>query len=73
MKYRMKIFLDGQTYYSNSAEVTKSEFEDMVERWYESASNLNVFQMKLEDGSFLILPKEAIRRAHIIFEVSEKE
>ena len=73
MKYRMKIFLDGQEYYSNSAEITESEFKDMVERWYESASNLNIFQMKLESGSFLILPKEAIQRAHIIFEVSEKE
>jgi len=73
MKYRVKIFLDGQTYYSISAEVTESEFKDTVERWYESASNLDIFKMKLESGSFLILPKEAARRAHIIFEVLEKE
>jgi hypothetical protein len=64
---RMEIFLDGEHYFGKRTE--KEDAGNLSDKFYEVASNMDSFRMELEDGSFLVLGKDATQRAHIIFRI----
>ena len=58
---RVEIDYKGKTYVSKNEEGVKAE--DVAEDLYELADEMVKFKIGLEDGSFLILGKEATRLA----------
>jgi len=59
------VIIDGNTYMSKkNDEVDK---ETASEDFYDIAGSMDSFKMELEDGRILVLGKDAIQRAQMIF------
>lgn len=63
---RMEIFLDGEHYFGKRCEEDASKLSD---EFYNIAAKMDSFRMELEDGSFLVLCKDSVQRAHLIFRI----
>jgi len=61
----MKIIIhyDGKTW--RSGEMTNPMAEDQMDKFYDNLAEANKFRMYLEDGGYILLPKEAIQRSVI--------
>ena len=66
MKFVSEIFIDGKTYMTQPAD-SDIPLEALAEQFYENVEYINKAKFFLNDGSILILPKDAIQRAHVIF------
>ncbi len=61
----IEIFLDGKTYIS--AETEEYTIKEMVKKITASISDADKFVLYLKSGRVLLLPREALHRAHFIF------
>lgn len=61
------ITVDGVTYKSKP---DNTDIDRASDQWYDAAGKIDSFKMKLENGDILVLPKEAIQRAHIVFKAN---
>ena len=61
----MKILLDGATYIGKAAD-EDTDVEKIADRGFESINRLNKMQLQLEDGSWLLLRDEQMKRAVVL-------
>jgi len=63
MKAQMTVILDGREYVGKAEEVSDGEHKAMLEQLHEFASRAAYLSLDCEDGTHIIFPGDAARRA----------
>lgn len=62
-----EVFLDGERYFGKRDDSVSAK--EIADEFYSIAQDMGGLRVELEDGSFLVLSKEATQRAHLLFRV----
>jgi hypothetical protein len=61
----MDIIIDGKTY--TSKVTNEIGHEECANRIFDEMANMDRFKLQLEDGNYLVIGKDALQRAQLIF------